>query len=78
MFLDDIRQYLSEKKNKSDSYREFKCDPNNLLDGLSIKVGPNAGENILLKEDTFLELGSPQTASCAFIVLINFPHLIVY
>ncbi|MFX0136672.1 MAG: hypothetical protein ACFFDN_23745 [Candidatus Hodarchaeota archaeon] len=75
MFLEDIRKYLEERKNKNGPYREFKCDPNNLLGGLSINVGPGAGENILLKEDTFVELGSPQTASCAFIILINFPHL---
>ncbi len=75
MFLEEIRIFLKEKKEKNENYKEFKCDPDHLMEGLSIKVGPGSGENILLKDDTFTELGSPQTASTAFIVLINFPHL---
>lgn len=75
MFLDEIRNFLKNIENRSTLYKEFKCDPEKLLEDLPIKVGVGAGENIILKEDTFVELGSPQTASCAFIVLINFPNL---
>ncbi|MHA1378689.1 MAG: carbon monoxide dehydrogenase [Candidatus Helarchaeota archaeon] len=76
MFLEEIRTFLEEKKKHNNYYKNIIVDPNNLLENLPIKVGSGAGENILLKDDTAVELGSPQTASCAFIVLINFTHLI--
>ena len=76
MFLEDIRDLVKQLKNRNGSYKEFEVDPDKLLDNLPIRVGSGAGENILLKEDTAVELGSPETSSCAFIVLINFPHLL--
>ncbi|MHA1302053.1 MAG: carbon monoxide dehydrogenase [Candidatus Helarchaeota archaeon] len=76
MFLEDIRIYIEEIKKKEDNIKEIQIDPNKLLEGLSIKVGSGAGENILLRDDTAVELGSPQTASCAFVILVNFSHLI--
>ncbi|MBN1321596.1 MAG: carbon monoxide dehydrogenase [Thermoleophilia bacterium] len=35
---------------------------------LRLKVGPGAGSGLVMKSDTFLELGSPTAGSCAFAV----------
>ena len=50
--------------------REFDCpgDHSRLLEGLPIRVGPEASSGIILRGDTFVELGSPDTSSCAFIL----------
>jgi CO dehydrogenase/acetyl-CoA synthase beta subunit len=39
-----------------------------LLQGLPVSVGSNLSPNIILKEDTAVELGNPSVASCAFIL----------
>jgi CO dehydrogenase/acetyl-CoA synthase beta subunit len=39
-----------------------------LREGLKVKVGPGANPNIILRNDTFLELGSPEAGSCAFML----------
>jgi CO dehydrogenase/acetyl-CoA synthase beta subunit len=35
---------------------------------LPLKIGPGAGSGLVLKSDTFLELGSPTAGSCAFVL----------
>jgi CO dehydrogenase/acetyl-CoA synthase beta subunit len=37
----------------------------------SIRTGPGAGAELVLKHDTAIELGSPSTASCAFALYSN-------
>ncbi len=37
-------------------------------DPLPFKVGPGAGTGLVMKQETFLELGSPTTGSCAFVL----------
>jgi CO dehydrogenase/acetyl-CoA synthase beta subunit len=33
-----------------------------------VRVGPDAGRGVILREDTFVELGNPGVASCSFVV----------
>jgi len=40
---------------------------------LPFKVGPGAGSGLVMKSDTFLELGSPTAGSCAFALLTDQP-----
>jgi CO dehydrogenase/acetyl-CoA synthase beta subunit len=50
--------------------RELEClgDVMELLKGLPVRVGPQEQNNIILKEDTAVELGNPSLASCAFLL----------
>ena len=47
-----------------------------LTDGLPVRVGPGANPNIILRGDTFIELGSPEAGSCALALWTDTPSLI--
>lgn len=42
----------------------------------TLKVGPGAGTGLVLKSDTYAELGSPGEGSCAFALYTNDPSLV--
>ena len=44
----------------------FRYSATDNLDDLPFKVGAGAGSGLVLKSDTFLELGSPTAGSCAY------------
>ena len=50
--------------------REMECGTgaDKLVAGLPVRVGAQEKANIILKEDTFVELGNPSVASCAFVI----------
>ena len=68
-YIEKLGKYL-ENAGKTSQIREIKCpaDISQLLRGLPVEVGPQGGANILLKEDTAVELGNPSIASCAFLL----------
>jgi CO dehydrogenase/acetyl-CoA synthase beta subunit len=47
-----------------------------LKEGLPVRVGPNANPGIILREDTYVELGNPEVGSCAFILFTDKPELV--
>jgi hypothetical protein len=47
-----------------------------LKEGLPVRVGPQAGGGIILRGDTFVELGSPEAGSCAFVLWTERPSLV--
>jgi CO dehydrogenase/acetyl-CoA synthase beta subunit len=47
-----------------------------LLEGLPVRIGPGAGSGIVLRGDTFAELGSPEAGSCAFPLWTDNPGLV--
>lgn len=65
-----VREYIAEKKRQGKRIREIACDTEDekLVQGLTVHVGPQGKSNIILKEDTFVELGNPSVASCAFVI----------
>jgi CO dehydrogenase/acetyl-CoA synthase beta subunit len=65
-----VREYIAEKKRQERQIREIECDTGDdkLVHGLPVHVGPQDKSNIILKEDTFVELGNPSVASCAFVI----------
>lgn len=44
--------------------------------GLPVKVGPGASTGIILRDDTFVELGNPEAGSSAFILFTDKPELV--
>jgi len=67
--IDKLRSYL-EAIRGSGRLQETKCPSGigALAEGLPVGVGPVQGANIILKEDTAVELGSPDLGSCAFVL----------
>lgn len=47
-----------------------------LKEGLPIRIGSQAGQGIVLRGDTFVELGNPEVGSCAFFLRTDNPALI--
>lgn len=67
--IEKLGKYLSDL-GKERQYREINCPAGvaELIEGLPVHVGPQDGANIILKEDTAVELGNPSVASCAFVL----------
>jgi CO dehydrogenase/acetyl-CoA synthase beta subunit len=68
--LPRVNDYVAQKKAQGREVREIECDTRGerLAAGLPVRVGPDAGKGVILKEDTFVELGNPSVASCSFVV----------
>ena len=47
-----------------------------LKEGLPVRVGPGANPKIILRSETFVELGDPTAGSCAFVLWTDTPSLI--
>jgi len=68
VYIKKIAEYIAAMRAGGKQVRTFDCpgDPERLLNGLPVRVGPGAGSGIVLRGDTFAELGSPEAGSCAF------------
>jgi CO dehydrogenase/acetyl-CoA synthase beta subunit len=51
--------------------------PEAIREGLPVSVGPNANPGIILRGDTFVELGNPQAGSCACLLWTDDTSLVV-
>jgi len=47
-----------------------------LTEGLPIRVGPGASPGLILRSDTFLELGSPEAGSCSLLLATDTTRLV--
>jgi CO dehydrogenase/acetyl-CoA synthase beta subunit len=67
-YIKKVAEYVEAMQVSGKRVRVFDCsgDKAKLLDGLPVKVGSGAGSGIVLRGDTFAELGSPEAGSCAF------------
>lgn len=73
-----VSEYVAQLRGKGRPAREFACPPaaSALADGLPIRVGRGANPRIILRGDTFVELGNPSAGSCAFVVWTDTPSLL--
>lgn len=69
-YFKEVRGYIERMRQESGLIRQVDCPggADEALEGLPIRVGPQASTGIILREDTFVELGNPNTASCAFLL----------
>jgi len=76
-YIEKLRKYL-EDIGKRGQLREISCPAKvaELMEGLPVRVGPQERANIILKEDTAVELGNPNVASCAFLLWTPNPTLV--
>jgi len=65
-----VREYVAEKKRQCRQVKEIDCNTEDEkpIRDLPRHVDVQKGSNIILKEDTFVELGNPSIASCAFVI----------
>lgn len=73
--LDKVAAYVEEMQANGTPVRTFACPSTveDLARALPIRVGPGANPRIILRSDTFVELGDPSAGSCAFILWANTP-----
>jgi hypothetical protein len=78
LYVKKVADYVEDLRASGRSVREFGCsgDPGTLIESLPVRVGPGASPGIVLRGDTFAELGSPDSGSCAFPLWTNDPSLI--
>jgi len=77
--LATVREYISEKKRQGRQLSEIECDTRDekLVHNLPVRVGLQGERSLILKEDTFVELGNPSVASCAFVIWSDDPSSVV-
>jgi len=76
--IDAVAAYVRNLTASGKPSREFFCpsSPDDLKQGLPVRVGPGANPGIILRGNTFVELGNPTAGSCAFVLWTKQPsHL---
>ncbi len=73
-----LAEYVEDLRASGVQVRDFESPGGvgDLREGLPVRVGPQAGGGIILRGDTFLELGSPDAGSCAFVLWTDQPSLV--
>ena len=77
-YIRKMPEVIEELRAKGKQVREYDCplEVSKLLDELPIRVGSEASSGIILRGDTFAEMGSPDAGSCAFPLWTDNPELI--
>ena len=76
-YINKLPRYIDDLRRKGRKIREFDCPESvdDILRGLTVRVGPKAGANLVLRSDTFLELGNPDVGSASFLLWTDDPSL---
>lgn len=71
-------EYIEDMRSKGRQVSIFNApsSPEELIAGLPMKVGPGSNSGIILREDTYVELGNPEAGSSAFMLFTDKPELI--
>lgn len=77
-YVKKVAEYVEEVQGRGGQVREFDSPAavSELAEGLPVRVGPRASSGIILRGDTFVELGSPAAGSCAFLLWTDNPSLL--
>lgn len=78
VYVKKLAEYVGGMREKGRQVREIDCprEVSKLVEGLPVRVGPQAGSGLVLRGDTFTELGNPEAGSCAFLLWTDNPSLI--
>ncbi|MBW1683845.1 MAG: hypothetical protein JRS35_02160, partial [Deltaproteobacteria bacterium] len=68
-YIGKVAEYAAALRAGGGPVQEFDCSgsPEELRAGLPVKVGPGANPGIILRSDTFMELGNPAVGSCSLL-----------
>jgi CO dehydrogenase/acetyl-CoA synthase beta subunit len=77
-YIQKVAESVEAFRTKGLEAKEFIClgPPDRIKGGLPVQVGPNAHRGIILRSDTYLELGNPLAGSCAFVLWTEQPSLV--
>jgi CO dehydrogenase/acetyl-CoA synthase beta subunit len=77
-YIRKVADYVEELGRGGLQQKEFTCRESldRIHQTLPVRVGPNAHRGIILRTDTYLELGSPLAGSCAFVLWTETPSLV--
>lgn len=78
VYLTRLAAYVGDLRQKGRLIRNIDCpsEVSRVLEGLPIKVGPGANPGIILRGDTFVEMGNPDVGSSAFLFWTDNPALV--
>lgn len=78
VYLTRLAAYVSDLRQEGRLIRDIACpsEVSRLLEGLPIRVGPGANRGIILRGDTFVEMGNPDAGSSAFLFWTDNPALV--
>jgi CO dehydrogenase/acetyl-CoA synthase beta subunit len=77
-YVQKVAEYVEALRTSGLDTREFSClePPERIKETLPVRVGPNAHRGVILRSDTYLELGNPLAGSCALVLWTERPSLI--
>jgi len=77
-YIKKLADYQQELRAKGRQVREIYCptEVSELTEGLPVRVGSQDSGGIILRGDTFVEMGNPDAGSCAFLMWTDKPPLI--
>jgi acetyl-CoA synthase len=77
-YIERMAGYVSELRIAGRQVNVFNAPPTveELKAGLPVKVGPGAGSGIILRDETYVELGNPEAGSSSFILFTDKPELV--
>jgi len=77
-YIEKVSGYIDEMRGSGRRCKELDRpgSPEELREGLPVAVGPGANPGIVLRSDTFVELGNPQAGSCAAFLWTDRPSMI--
>jgi CO dehydrogenase/acetyl-CoA synthase beta subunit len=77
-YIDKVSEYLENIRRDGRQIREFPCPSSvdELKEGLPVQVGPGVNPGIILRSDTFTELGNPAVGSSSLLMWTDNPSLV--
>jgi len=78
VYVTKLAEYVEEMRAGGKRIREtsYPATASQLMERLPVRVGPDASPGIILRGDTFVELGNPEAGSAAFVLWTDNPSLI--
>jgi len=77
-YIVDVLGFADSMQQRGRAFKRFDCpeSPEEVREALPIEIGSGAHSGIILRGDTFLELGNPTAGSCAYLLWTDEPSLI--
>jgi CO dehydrogenase/acetyl-CoA synthase beta subunit len=77
-YVAKIDEYIEEMRKNKRHVRDFNCPSSarQLSNNLPVRVGPDAGSGIILRDDAYIELGNPEAGSCNLLIYTKNPSII--
>lgn len=77
-YIEKLARYVEDLKDQGRPASEFRCPSavDEIVSGLPVRVGPSTGGGVILRSDTFTEMGSPDAGSVSFVLWTDDPSLL--